>query len=564
MNKMRSLIPVLALFATMAWLAVEQQTARSSYLVFGQTWNGATAPWRSNTNFPAAAGSNAAVLTALQGGADAWHDQACSNFVFNHQGSTTIAVFSNDGTNAVYHTGAAGGGTLAVTVVRFSGATLASFDMRFFGDVSWSVTPSGGQFDIQGIAAHEFGHAAGIDHATCDSTATMNASTGPGANSISRRSLNQVDIDAITFLYGVDPLCGAMPGVPTPNPMSFSSNPQILVGTVGVMTATIATGPAPVEYEFEHSGTHAGGDSSSWQAGATYIDSGLQPNGFYSYRVRARNASFTSFVTAFSPVSGVHLPANVAGAPTITEVTSSGCTIDSIDENGNLPHTLYAVRIDGQFVDATGALQGLETFQNAAAWAGTVVQGLDREVSYNVDVKVRDFLGVDLAYGPAANITTLLLPPCADGTVPDGSGGIQDTLSFNGSFGDINRRVFVTPGTPVTFGMDQPTVFVNPANWIIWGHVGIPDPGEQFVGSGTIGTLCFFPCDALMLPEHFTLASTYGSLGCTLLLPASPAPYSLTIPGFVQTLPPITLQGIVEVSPGVIQTTNAVIWLNQP
>ncbi len=85
---------------------------------------------------------------------------------------------------------------------------------------------------------------------------------------------------------------------PTPNPMTWASVPTTTSSTSITMTATTATDNSGVEYYFDCLIT--GGHDSSWQAGITYIDSGLSPNTQYTYRVKARDKSTAHNETEWS------------------------------------------------------------------------------------------------------------------------------------------------------------------------------------------------------------------------------------------------------------------------
>ncbi len=70
-------------------------------------------------------------------------------------------------------------------------------DQWVFADGPGAI--SGGAFDIQGIIAHEYGHALGLGH-SCNNAATMAPSGAPGQTSL--RSLNFDDIAGIKAAYG--------------------------------------------------------------------------------------------------------------------------------------------------------------------------------------------------------------------------------------------------------------------------------------------------------------------------------------------------------------------------
>jgi hypothetical protein len=78
---------------------------------------------------------------------------------------------------------------------------------------------------------------------------------------------------------------------PCPNPMTWSVPPHATSGTSVEMTATAASDPSGVEYNFEETTGHPGGTSSGWQDSSSYGDTELQGGGEYCYRVKARGKS---------------------------------------------------------------------------------------------------------------------------------------------------------------------------------------------------------------------------------------------------------------------------------
>jgi len=86
---------------------------------------------------------------------------------------------------------------------------------------------------------------------------------------------------------------------PTPNPMTWETEPNAISATSITMTATAATDISEVEYFF-HNITDPNHDSSDWQDSQTYVDVGLQPHTVYSYAVKARDKSAQLNETAYS------------------------------------------------------------------------------------------------------------------------------------------------------------------------------------------------------------------------------------------------------------------------
>jgi len=85
---------------------------------------------------------------------------------------------------------------------------------------------------------------------------------------------------------------------PTPNPMTWASNPAATGPNSITMTATTASDISGVEYFFDCLTT--GGHDSSWQLSPTYTDTNLSPNTQYTYQVQARDKSANHNTTAFS------------------------------------------------------------------------------------------------------------------------------------------------------------------------------------------------------------------------------------------------------------------------
>ncbi|HUV40356.1 MAG TPA: LamG domain-containing protein, partial [Sedimentisphaerales bacterium] len=85
---------------------------------------------------------------------------------------------------------------------------------------------------------------------------------------------------------------------PSPDPMTFATEPYATGSTSISMTGTTATDASGVEYYFEC--TAGGGNSSGWQDSTTYVDTGLSPSTQYTYRVKARDKSSNQNETTYS------------------------------------------------------------------------------------------------------------------------------------------------------------------------------------------------------------------------------------------------------------------------
>ncbi|MHC4619628.1 MAG: Calx-beta domain-containing protein, partial [Planctomycetota bacterium] len=85
---------------------------------------------------------------------------------------------------------------------------------------------------------------------------------------------------------------------PSPDPMTWNTTPYGSSSSAITMVATTATDFSGVEYFFEC--TAGAGNDSGWQDGTIYVDTGLQPETSYTYRVKARDKSPNQNETGWS------------------------------------------------------------------------------------------------------------------------------------------------------------------------------------------------------------------------------------------------------------------------
>lgn len=111
----------------------------------------------------------------IKAGADAWNSTLGINLL-QYNGSTGKTSVSSSDENSIFFRNDPSGSTIAVTYIWYTrkGGSIIAFDMIFydywaFFDLSKSCnsTTCGGGFYLQQIAAHEFGHAIGLDHNRC-------------------------------------------------------------------------------------------------------------------------------------------------------------------------------------------------------------------------------------------------------------------------------------------------------------------------------------------------------------------------------------------------------------
>jgi len=148
-------------------------------------------------------GGPSGALGAIKRGASVWNRVKGSSFKFIYRGKTRSRAHGKyDGQNIVTF-GVLSKGTVGVNVrwVYSSGQIIDS-DIRFNTLHKWSTKKAKNAYDVQGVAAHEFGHSLALCHITGKKYKdhTMYPS-GTYASSIKMRTLESGDKRGIQALY---------------------------------------------------------------------------------------------------------------------------------------------------------------------------------------------------------------------------------------------------------------------------------------------------------------------------------------------------------------------------
>ena len=143
------------------------------------------------------------VTSTVSASAETW-DGATSKELFNNaysiDPSAAFGVYDHKNTIAF---GPYKDGTIAVTSVWYLGKKMYEFDILFNTNYAWGdATLYPGVMDLQNIATHELGHAAGLDdiYNTACSQVTMFGYSDYGDTT--RRTLETPDILGLQKLYG--------------------------------------------------------------------------------------------------------------------------------------------------------------------------------------------------------------------------------------------------------------------------------------------------------------------------------------------------------------------------
>ena len=237
-------------------------------------------------------------------------------------------------------------------------------------------------------------------------------------------------------------------------------------------------------------------------------------------------------------------------------------TVTLRDVAGNLPTTNPTVSVRAGSESSTNDLSfGPVTPLGNGQYSFSVVAGrTPGEIV--LDVVADDGIGNPIVVNPRPTITIGdAFGACGIGAIGDGQGGVIDALKINGSAG-IDRELSVGYSQPFVLTIDPPVGASGGqvGAFALWANLGLPNNGAIRLGNAG-GQLCFtpFPLD----PAAPTLLVA-DSLGLGAFLPATPAPWQVTVPG-VSDLLSLTLQGVmIRNAQGELAATNAVLLTVDP
>jgi hypothetical protein len=165
-------------------------------------WNRSQVEMRLN---PANQGGEAGVPLALQHALASWTAVTPAGYQLSY-GGTTATGFTTDGINTVLWATGNGctGGCLALTALVIGpGQVLQEADVSFNDAFNWNT--NGSDYDVEAIAAHEFGHCLGIHHT--ELTKPRNRPTMYTAYfGVDGRTLESDDRDALNCAFGRYPV----------------------------------------------------------------------------------------------------------------------------------------------------------------------------------------------------------------------------------------------------------------------------------------------------------------------------------------------------------------------
>ena len=349
---------------------------------------------------------------AVRSAAETWNN-ACDvvNFRFSYDGSHSSTTSSRNGVNEIMWNEIWSGpsSVLARAWVWWIGETgeILECDVVFNDNFSWSTSPSWGEFDIESVALHEFGHwlLLGDLYDPADSDNIMYGYTSSGTE---QRLLRQCDIDGLCYIYGCAGYCGGG------NPVGWWRFDDF---------DTPLTAENSGSFGSSHNGTLDNMTPSDWVSGVR--GTALELDGEDDYvRIPALNLdSDTVTISAWIKRNG-----DQAGSDTGIVFSRDGSTVAGLcfghDEGWNANHHLGYNWNDDQA--AWDWDSGLFVPDNQWVFISLVVES----------TKATLYLGKDGTLSSAANPINHAMEEF-DGFTFIGSDGLWDGRFFKGSIDDV-------------------------------------------------------------------------------------------------------------------------------
>jgi hypothetical protein len=214
----------------------------AAYQTFGKKWVSNSAPFYINPanadNALQSGRTNADVVAALQAGMNVWNSQSGTPFRFNYGGQVSDTATALDNRNVVIFRNTTNGGAIASTYSWFNSSGFIDSDIVFWdsgfalytGSTLCGTTPAdptrqtvSNSAYIEDVAAHEFGHALGLNHSSVG-TATMYPSVSYCSKDL--RTLDADDIAGARSLYGSGSVSNTAPSLSLSSPSNSSTYPE--------------------------------------------------------------------------------------------------------------------------------------------------------------------------------------------------------------------------------------------------------------------------------------------------------------------------------------------------
>jgi len=285
---------------------------------------------------------------------------------------------------------------------------------------------------------------------------------------------------------------------PTPNPLTWDIPPIASSPTEIIMQCTEASDDTPpIYYYFDFVTGGSGGTDSGWQPSTTYLDSGLQPNTQYSYRVRAQDNVDPPNIGSYSSIVYIYTHANIPDTPSVSNPTTTTLDIE-VNPNDNPTITEFAILCDssnpydatweGKFVNANGDPSSSEVWQTESVWGIATVKNLNPDTTYCFAVKARNEDNIETEFSTAG----------CEQTLPEGQDYIL-TIIIEG-----NGNVDLDPDLPTyPEGTEVTLEGIGDAGWRLYHWSGDLDTYDN-------PTTIFMDDDKTVIAQFWRIGDTNG------------------------------------------------------
>lgn len=456
MSRISKLWPILALTVLALLFSV---TPSFPFDYDGIHWDDSDLPvtWQINEDGTA---DTAGEFNAVRAGYQVWENVSGSYFSETYLGTTTRGLVY-DGHNVVSWGESQGGSTLAICWTWYNVITLEILecDIEFQDNRSWSSSGEAGKYDIQNIAAHEFGHTLllGDLYGGGDTEKTMYGYGATGETK--KRTLHQDDIDGIRYIY---PDSGNQP----PNTPSSPTGPG--TGDPGVSYSFSATTTDPdgdqVAFKFDWGdGGESGWSSYVNSGGSASMSHSWSGQGTYQVTAKAKdiNGAESGWSSPHQIVTGhpPNTPSSASGPDTGTHGPSYSFTATTTDPDGD--------QVAFKFDWGDGSQSGWSSFV-ASGGSATMSHSWSGQTTYQVKAKAKDTYGGESAWSAGHDIV-IGQPPTTPSSPSGPPSGMRDvSYSFTATTTDPD-------GDQVAFKFD-------------WGD-GTESGWTSFVNSGSSASM---------------------------------------------------------------------------
>jgi len=279
-------------------------------------------------------------IAAIQASMQAWSDVSTSSFTFAYDGQTTSSDHGFlDFTNVITFGEISDPSVLAENAYWYlTTGEMIDSDIMFNTNQPWDTTGTSDAYDVQNVGTHELGHSLSLGHVGGPSGTEKTMYPYASLGETKKRTLDQDDIDGITFLY---------PSSTSPVSVTVATSPSGRQVTVDGNTYT-----SPQTFNWTPGASHTIGTTSpqSEATGTQYVFSSWSDGGSQTHTVAPSSSSTytATFTTQYLLTTGVDPP----GGGSVSPNCIGGCWYTS-----------------GQSVELTASAASGFSFSN---WSGSV------------------------------------------------------------------------------------------------------------------------------------------------------------------------------------------------